>query len=481
MSTGSRKIQNNGRTATLLKDTLWFAIGNFGSKIITLLLVPLYTNVLTTGEYGTADIINTTVSLAVPVFTLSINDAVFRFAMEKSKEPREVLNSSLFVLALSPIALCLFYPLICRVLPNIVEFWLFFVLTFILNALADLFGNYLKAVGQTKLFAYKGIVQTLVYATSNIILLLVLKMGLRGYLISSLLGSATAILFMIAKSKLYRAFSLADIKKPLLSEMLRYCIPLIPASVAWWIMASIDKYMLLYMCGSEATGLYSVAHKIPTIVSTFITFFVNSWQIAAVKGVEETDNAEYTSSLYNRILAFGVIGTGLLVTFSRPIGSVLFKKDFFMAWTMSPSLCVSTLFSSLSMILGAQFTAYKRSDLHLISNLLAVVSNICFNLVCISILGVNGAAVGTMMSFFVLLVYREIKVKQLMQVSYRVHNYFAYIVLVICGVYIAITTSFATALSMISFMVLLVVYRKELKSIVLEIGYYVKKTFKKGE
>ena len=460
---------------SLLKDTLWFAVGNFGSKIITLLLVPLYTNVLTTGEYGTADIINTTVSLAVPIFTLSINDAVFRFAMEKSKKPREVLNSSLLVVALAPIALCLFYPLISAVLPSIVEFWMFFVLTFVCYALADLFGNYLKAVGQTKIFACKGIVQTLIYAMSNVFFLLVLKMGLKGYLISSLLGSASAIAFMVVKSKLYCIFSPADIKKPLLSEMLQYCIPLIPASIAWWIMASIDKYMLLYMCGSEANGLYSVAHKIPTIVSTFMTFFVNSWQIAAVKGVEETDNAEYTSSLYNKVLAFGVIGTGILVAFSRPIGSILFKKDFFMAWTMSPSLCVSTLFSSLSMILGAQFTAYKRSDLHLISNLVAVVSNTLFNLICISLIGANGAAVGTMLSFFVLLIYREIKVKHLMQVSYRLHNYFAYSVLIFCGTYIAITTSFATVISMISAIVLLGVYRNELKDITIVIMHYIKK------
>ena len=77
---------SNSRTKNLVKETAWFAIGNFGSKILSLLLVPLYTNILTKGEYGSVDILNTTISLAIPLLTLSLQDAAFRYALDRRQK-----------------------------------------------------------------------------------------------------------------------------------------------------------------------------------------------------------------------------------------------------------------------------------------------------------------------------------------------------------------------------------------------------------
>ena len=70
----------------LVKNSVVFFIGNLGSKVITFLIVPFYTYYLTTAEYGTADLVTTTVNLLVPFAMVGMNEAVLRFTVSKEVE-----------------------------------------------------------------------------------------------------------------------------------------------------------------------------------------------------------------------------------------------------------------------------------------------------------------------------------------------------------------------------------------------------------
>ena len=80
----------NQRYKYLLKDTGLLTISNFASKVLVFLLVPLYTSVLSTEEYGIYDLIVSTVSLLYPLLTLNIVDAVMRFTMDKDVDKKQV-------------------------------------------------------------------------------------------------------------------------------------------------------------------------------------------------------------------------------------------------------------------------------------------------------------------------------------------------------------------------------------------------------
>ena len=73
----------NTKAKYLIKNTGILTISNFSSKILVFLLVPLYTSVLSTAEYGTYDLAISTVTLLYPILTVNIVDAVMRFAMDK--------------------------------------------------------------------------------------------------------------------------------------------------------------------------------------------------------------------------------------------------------------------------------------------------------------------------------------------------------------------------------------------------------------
>ena len=72
----------NSKYIYLINKTGILAISNFSSKLLVFFLVPIYTSVLSTAEYGTYDLAMSTVLLLYPVLTVNIVDCVMRFSME---------------------------------------------------------------------------------------------------------------------------------------------------------------------------------------------------------------------------------------------------------------------------------------------------------------------------------------------------------------------------------------------------------------
>lgn len=79
----------NSRNSYLIKNTIIFTLGNLGSKLISFFLIPLYTNALTTAEYGVVDLVATVGTVAVPLLTLNICESVMRFALDEDANTKK--------------------------------------------------------------------------------------------------------------------------------------------------------------------------------------------------------------------------------------------------------------------------------------------------------------------------------------------------------------------------------------------------------
>lgn len=247
---------------SLFKDTLLFAVSSFGSKMLTLLLLPLYTNILTVGEYGIVDLITNIVSLLIPILTMSIADATLRFSMEKKSDKKDVLSVSLNIFIKSSLIILPILAMILFAKKELYIYILAFYLIYCLSNFNQIISNYAKGVGNTRIFAFQGIILTLTILISNLLLLLVLNMGVKGYLISYILGYLASDIYILIKGKYYKDIRIFNIGiKELRKKMLSYSIPMVSATIAWWINSSLDKYLLSYMKNVEMNGLYSVAQK----------------------------------------------------------------------------------------------------------------------------------------------------------------------------------------------------------------------------
>ena len=406
------------KTQKLFKDTSLFAISNFASKILIFFFTPLYTRVLSTEEYGIADLIVSSVNFIYPLLTLSIAEGTLRFAMDKSKAHKQVLSTSLSFINVSVLLLMLGCLVVFLAVNEIFEWFSIFVVLYTLYNYHNCLSNYVKAIGKTKLFAVQGIIMTIMIIICNVVFLLVWKIGIYGYLFSMIAGYIIPIIIMFVGSRL-RICELFRIDSTLLKEMLKYSIPMIPTLLAWAINSYIDRYIIIGFLGIAASGLYSVAHKIPSLLTTVLAIFTQAWQLSAIENHGDDEEEKFHSNVYHYYDYVCVMGCVLVIILAKPMASFLYSNDFFIAWQYVPLLTVSALFSSHAGFLAAAFRASKKTSGLFWSVIIGSSCNLIANLILVPIYGIMGAAIATVLSFVIMWAIRLYLIKKIINIKVR--------------------------------------------------------------
>lgn len=427
-------MANENKYNYLAKNTFLFTISSFGSKIVVFLLVPLYTSTLSTADYGISDLITTTTTLVVYIFTINIADSVLRFAIDQKNNQISYLSYGLKVLFCGSLIFGIITIAIWHF--KILEWddfcYVFLFLQFFVNASYQIVSNYLRAVDDIRAVASSGILTTVVTVLSNILFLLVLQKGLWGYLFSMMLGPFFATLYCLSKVGKNLIFLLKQsMEKTKKKEMRHYSIPLIFNGVAWWINNSIDKYFISAICGAAQNGIYAVSYKIPTILTVFQSIFSQAWNLSAIKEFDRDDGDGFFSKTYSMYNAVLVMLCSVLILFNIPIAKILFAKDFFVAWKYSSVLLIATLFSALGGFVGSVFTAAKDSRIFGVSTIISAIINCILNAIFIPAWGLQGAAIATAISFFLIWLIRLICAKYYIKWKINIlMNSISYIILI---------------------------------------------------
>lgn len=439
---------------SLIKNIGLFTIGSFGSKILSFLLVPLYTAVLSTSEYGSVDLVISTASLLTPILLLSIFDATLRFGMDPEYKKEDVLSTSIniaiqgsFILIIGVIIIAFTHIL------NISNIYLIFLcIYFVMGALSQILNLYLRAKNQASVIAVSGILCTLVTCISNIVLLLVLKWGIVGYMISNTIGATIQNLYQLFVGKVYKDIKLRnynDLSKP----MIKYSFPLIANSISWWVNNASDKYILTLLRGIAENGVLSVSYKIPTILSMFQGIFYNAWSISAISEFDENDSDGFIGnnySFYSFISLF--VCSGLLII-NIPLAKFLYRGDYFIAWKCVPFLLVGTVFSGISQFEGSLFAATKNTKSVAKTTVTGAVVNIICNFIFIYFIGAVGATLATLLGYLTTWVLRTKYLQDFirMKVNWSVH-FFSIVIVIAQSVFTTIGA--APVIQVILFIVL---------------------------
>lgn len=460
-------VNANKKYKALARDTGLFTISSFGSKILVFLLTPLYTSILSTSDYGIADLITTTINFLYPILTLAIADASLRYALDKTNDKNEVFCVSTVFTFISLLLLLFVKPLVVLIDSSLSTYWGIFVLNYALFNIHNYFSNFIKGLEKTKLFAAQGIVHTLTIIICNIIFLVLLRMSLDGYLLSMVIGYLVPILLMFFAAKLYKYVFPFRLNKMLLLDMLKYSIPMIPTILAWAINTSIDKYMIIWMYGLGDSGVYSVAHKIPTIITTILLVFTQAWQISVISNHGSSDESQYYTTVYKGLDFVSVCGCIFVIFLSKPLASLLFAKDFFAAWQYVPMLVISAMFSSHAGFLAAAYRASKKTTSLFISVLIGSITNILLNYILLKSIGVLGAAIATAISFFAVWLVRIIMIQKIVRVEISIPKTIAtYFCLFLSASIITIDIKNAELITSLLFVAIIVINRSTLVSLI---------------
>ena len=257
----------------LASNTIIFAIGTFSSKVLSFLLMPFVTRMMGAGDYGAADLVQQTVNVLIPIVTLQVNSAALRFALDKATNKADVFKVGVRTTFAGFAVFLLFtYPLSMLTINDFhLGDYIILIIAFVLvSSLRQLCQQFVRGSGHVKLYALDGILATATTLAFTILFLGPFKWGVTGYIVAIIASDACSVVFYFAAAKLYRYVRFNKLKdKGIAFQMLKYCVPLIPTVVLWWIINVSDRYMVTYFISSSANGLYTAASKIPNFVILF--------------------------------------------------------------------------------------------------------------------------------------------------------------------------------------------------------------------
>ncbi|AEE17467.1 oligosaccharide flippase family protein [Treponema brennaborense] len=403
----------------LAKNMFFLTIGQFGTKLLSFFLVPLYTSVLTSAEYGTYDLYSATVGLLVPILTLNIADSTMRFMLDKNVSKEAVVSISIRNYIFSIVLFTAFIALnsVFNLFPIFNEYRAFLFLMFATNGLSSLFLNIARGFDKIKDVSVSGVLCSAVMIALNLIFLLPLHLGLKGYYLATITGIAVQIAYLFFSLRIYK-FSNFKIKEPALNKrMLRYSCPMMLNSVSWWVNSVSDRYIITWLCGIIENGIYSVAYKIPSILTMFQSIFAQAWTLSAVQDFDKEDVSGFFSDMYNFYNVCMVLLCSGLIILTKPLAHVLFANDFYAAWRYVPFLLLSTVFGALSGYIGGIFAAVKNSTAFAISSFVGAAINIVLNIILIRLVGTVGAAVATLVSYFATWIMRLICTRRIIKLK----------------------------------------------------------------
>ena len=394
------------RLTRLLSNTLIFTVGKFVSKLIVIFMLPFYTSYLTSAEYSTADLITNLCNLIIPLACLGVSEGIFRNAATKNVDKESFFTNGAMLMIFGSVGFLALSPLL-----NFFDYFDSFIWLIIIYVLASnihsVCAQYVCAIGRTKLFAGQGVLNTALTVTLNVIFLVGLKMGIVGYVLSIVLADFLTTVFIFFVAKLYRAFITSKISRAVMKDLLKFCLPLVPSTVFWWITGVSDRYIVAAMVSDEQNGLYAAAYKIPTLLTYVVTIFNDAWKLSAVAESEDKEKcAEFYSQIYGYYIAVMFVGGGALAVFSQLFAKILFAESYFAAWVFIPVLSAATVFTSLDTFLGSVYFTVKRTQMSLWTSLLGAIVNVVLNLIMIPKWGAMGASIATFISYFLVYVVR---------------------------------------------------------------------------
>ena len=402
----------------LAKNTLIIFLGKVCTQLISFFLIPLYTAYLATNEYGIVDLVQTYVTLLVPIITMELEMSIFRYLVDSrtdSKNTKKLISNNFYILSFClSLFIILYLLVICFI--DIPFKWIIFV-DIIVCVLSGNFLQVARGMGKIIDFSISCILTGLTTVISNIILICFVGLKSEGMIISMALANGLCSLYLFIKLKLYKNIDFKLVDKKLIKDMYKYSLPLVPNGISWWIVNISDRTIISFVLGAGANGLYAISNKFPTIISSLSGVFNLSWSESAALHINSEDRDEFFTDITNTVIKlFTALGIGMLacMPFVFPI---MVNKQYADAYNYIPFLVIATVFNVVICLYSQVYLAKKLSKQVATTAILGAIINILVNVVFIKLIGIYAAALSTTVSYFVMMIYRHFDLKKYINIK----------------------------------------------------------------
>lgn len=429
--------------------------------------MPIYTLCLSTIDFGTADLLYNSLQIVLPILTMCMSEAVFRFTLDNDANPVLVFTNGIKVMLIG-------YAIIVPVGGIIFAFtqetyWLLFTCLIIVESLKSYVAQFTRALDKAMDFAASGIIGSVVLLGSTYYFLYISKLSISGYLLSFIVSDVVALAYLYIRGKINQYWDCRIIDYGLIKTMLAYSVPLVPNLLSWWITNVSSRYVVAGCCGLSLAGLFASASKIPAIINVVSSVFQQSWQFATIKEYQENKESDFYTNVFNQYSMFTFIFCAIITLLIPWISKFILLGDFYIAWKYTPLLLYSALLGCFTVFFGTFYSVVKKSTKVMTSTIVGAVLNILLCVILIPYISVWGALIANVASYIAVTVIRIHDVRKYIRLN---ANWIRWITCLIGIIIQSIAVSFELdsrwAYSLILLTLILIAFRKELAVIIIQ-------------
>lgn len=407
--------------------TIVYSLGNIGTKMIGLLLLPLYTSVLDTSDYGLLAYFEVSVQLLIAILSLGFPTAIIRFcANEVDFQKRKQIIFTILIITLSTLALVLavmwnfrlqlsmgiFQTPAYQSLISIVLLTVFFEVQNILAL------SIMRLNEQSKFYVVVVLSKFALILLLNVYFLVYLKMGVKGILISQLIGSI--LLFIVTTNVMIKS-SVARFNRTELKAILKYSLPLLVSASAAMLLNISDRYIVEYLLDFSQLGIYSLGYKFASVINIFV---IQSFQLGfmpiAFKIFSDKDSNKFFARLFTYLALILLVFALVLSFFSIDVIRLMAdNRDFWNANAVIPILCISFVFKGMQYIPMLSIHFAKKTHLDVYVVLAAGLVNVGLNFLLIPQMGIMGTAVAAALTSALLLFFYMLLCRRLYPIPWE--------------------------------------------------------------
>ena len=392
---------------TVMKDVAVYSAGDLLLRASAFITLPIYTRILTPSDYGVWAYVTSAVTLLSAVLAIGGDQAYTRFYFEaKTLETKRLLTSTwlgfLLVWSLGIVLLVLPASGLASNLAFGTHHWTLLIALILLTGpvtlMNILLGLVMRNEFKPKLFMIMNVLLTVASVGFSLLFAVGFRWGITG-----LAGGQLAALGLLIPPRVWYARHLLRpmFSLRLLRQLLRFALPLVPGTVAWWIFGFSDRIVLGRLSTLHELGLYSVANSATSVLALFAGAVGLGWAPHALRLYEE--RRDEAPVFYGRMLTYIVVGFGTLAvtvtTFAHELLSILVAHAYLGAARAVGPLALGFVAFATIQVTASGMTLKKKTGYLAIVAWGAAVLNLALNLAFVPAYGMLAAAWATFASF----------------------------------------------------------------------------------
>lgn len=386
------------------KDSILYAASGFLTRGLSFLLLPLYTRLISPGEYGAFDLLLAFGTLVNVTVALEISQALARFYNDQTDEDaRRVYASTAFYFTAAAYTVFLVAALVFRApLAQAVMGRGGFETVFVIGmfnlwgtGLFNILQNIFRADLQSKSYAVMSFVMAVATALLSVLFAYFMDGGLVGIVLGMTCGT-----FIAGASAFYRLQNVLrfSIDLQFLKKMLRFSLPLVPSSIAVIIAYYIDRVMIRHYLSLEDVGIYGIAFRIASITSFIMAGFQTALLPLIYTHYREKETPQHLATIFRFFIGLALVMFLGLSIFAPEILQIMTTPDYYSAAPIVAFLAPAVLLSSMYIFAPGTAIANK-THMILWINVTGAVLNIGLNMALIPLLGIVGACAATLINY----------------------------------------------------------------------------------